>query len=274
MDYTAEVSVGLRRNPAEALDAALSRLATPIEIPKNLEQVLIKPSIYDPTLVGNTHVEVVRAVINYFRELGPITIVESGNPIRSASEAFRETGYADLELSGVSLLDLSGVPVLPTKMPGHFFIEHDIPEPLRKRSFFINVPTVKIEPQICSIGAGIKNLFGLLPEVNKDIYHSHIHSVLLDLLTAFRPHLTVVDLTSIVIGDRTSGKTEDIGAIIVGCDPVAVDAFCSDLLGISPLDVPYLKQAYALKLGEILLDRIRISGTEHQKEKLFSLCRR
>jgi uncharacterized protein (DUF362 family) len=77
---------------------------------------------------------------------------------------------------------------------------------------------------------------------------------------------------SLVIGNRTNGVTKDIGAIIVGSDPVAVDAFCSDLLGVDPLKVSYLKQAYDLGLGEILLDRIRICGTEPQKEKLFELC--
>jgi uncharacterized protein (DUF362 family) len=141
-----------------------------------------------------------------------------------------------------------------------------------KTNFFVNVPTLKLEPGICTIGGGIKNLFGLIPESDKRHYHSKIDDVLLDILTAFRPQLTIMDLTKLVIGNREEGKTKDIGAVIVGTDPVSVDAFCSNLLGIDPLKIPHLKKAYDLGLGEILLDRIKISGTEDQRAKLFELC--
>jgi uncharacterized protein (DUF362 family) len=95
--------------------------------------------------------------------------------------------------------------------------------------------------------------------------------VLLDLLTAFRPHLTIMDLTSLVIGKREDGMTKDSGAIVVGIDPVAVDAFCSDLLGIDPSKVKYLQRANELGLGEIIIDKMKIRGTEEQKRKLFEL---
>jgi uncharacterized protein (DUF362 family) len=271
MVFTAEVAIGVRRTQSEALHTALLKLTTPIEIPQNLKQVVIKPSIYDPLLVGNTHAEVVREVIKTFRNLGPISIVESDSPVRSTMEAFQKTNYTELVSPTTSLVNLSSAPLSVVKMPGHFFAEHRMPLLLSQRVFFINVPTVKIDSEICSVGAGIKNLFGLLPEVEKNLYHSHIHDVLIDILSVFRPHLTIVDLTSLVIGDRTDGATKEIGAIIVGTDPVAVDAFCSDLFGVDPLGVSYLKRAYDLGLGEILLDRIRVSGTESQKEKLLEL---
>jgi len=81
-----------------------------------------------------------------------------------------------------------------------------------------------------------------------------------------------MDLTSLVIGDRENGVTRDIGAVVLGTDPVAVDAFCSDLLGIDPVKVSHLKRAFDLGLGEILVDRMKISGTEGQIAKLLDLC--
>jgi uncharacterized protein (DUF362 family) len=143
MVFTAEVSISVRRNQAEALDTALSKLTTPIEIPKNLDQVVIKPSIYDPNLVGNTHVEVVRAVINSFRELGPITIIESDNPIRSAAKAFEMTGYTELATPMTSLVNLSSVPMSVVKMPGYFFTEHDMPKILSQPNFFLSLKSVQ-----------------------------------------------------------------------------------------------------------------------------------
>ena len=273
MVFTSEVSIGVRRSQAEALGVALSGLRTPPEVPRGPSEVLIKPSIYDPKLVGNTHVSVVKAVLNAFKTLGPAVIVESDNPRRRAIDAFQQSGYSGLSNSDVSLVNLSELDTTVVKMPGHFFKEHRMPTILTEGHFFINMPTVKPEPDVCGIGAGIKNLFGLIPEVDKSVYHKRIDDVLMDLLTVFRPQMTIVDMTTLVIGERAEGVTREIGAIVVGTDPVAVDAFCADLFGVDVLTVFHLKKAYELGLGEIVLDRIRVSGTETQKQKLFEACK-
>ena len=273
MEYTAEISVGLRRNPKEALLAALSRLTTPLDIPATANQILIKPSIYDPKLVGNTEPELVRAISRTFSNLGHISIIESDNPHRTAKEAFEATGYSGLSNENIELVNLSEIPLQSMKMAGHYFDTLEMPSLLTKTNFFVNVPTLKLEPGICTVGGGIKNLFGLIPEPDKRHYHSQIDDVLLDILTAFRPQLTVMDLTTLVIGNREEGNTKDVGAVIVGTDPIAVDAFCSDLLGIDPVKISHLKKAYDLGLGEIIVDRIKISGTEEQRAKLFELCK-
>ena len=133
---------------------------------------------------------------------------------------------------------------------------------------------MKAEPEICKLGAGIKNLFGLLPELNKNVYHASIDSVLIDLLIAYRPNLTVIDLTDVVIGNREYGQSKHVGGVVVGTDPVAVDAFCSSLLGIDPMTIDYLRTAHTLGLGEALLDRIIIRGTIHQIEGLNQLFKK
>ncbi|MCJ7817959.1 MAG: DUF362 domain-containing protein [Candidatus Thorarchaeota archaeon] len=272
MEYTAEISIGLRRNPKESLLAALSRLTTLLDIPASANQILIKPSIYDPKLVGNTELELVRAITRTFSNLGHISIIESDNPFRTTKEAFEASGYSELVNENVELVNLSEIPLQPHKMAGHYFETLEMPSLLTKTNFFVNVPTLKLEPGICTIGGGIKNLFGLIPEPDKRQYHFRIDDVLLDILTAFRPQLTIMDLTTLVIGDREEGNTKDVGAVIVGTDPVSVDAFCSNLMGINPVEISHLKKAYDLGLGEIHVDRIKISGTEDQRAKLLELC--
>lgn len=273
MKYTSEVSIGLRRNPVEGLEVALSRLASPLKFPQILKRVLIKPSIYNPKLVGNTHADVVKAVLSAFKNLGPVTIIESDNPVRSSNDAFQQMGYNKLLHSDVSLANLTELPTTLVKMPGYCFQSHKMPSILTESAFLINIPTVKIEPELCTIGAGIKNLFGLLPETDKSVYHDRLNDVLLDLLSVYRPQLTVVDLSTLVIGRREEGVTREVGAIIVGLDPLAVDAFCADLFGFNPLEIEYLRRGYELGLGEILHDRIRVCGTDEQKRKLYELCR-
>jgi len=272
MEYTSEISIGLRRNPKEALISALSRLTTSIDIPESVSKILIKPSIYDPSLVGNTEPELVQAIARTFGNLGKVSIMESDNPLRTTNEAFEKLGYTKLVTDNVELVNLSEISRQEVKMPGYYFETLKMPTLLTKSNFLVNVPTMKLEPGICTVGGGIKNLFGLIPEVDKRRFHSQIDDVLLDILISFRPQLTIMDLTTLVIGDRENGVTRDIGAVVLGTDPVAVDAFCSDLLGINPVKVSHLKRAFDLGLGEILVDRMKISGTEGQIAKLLDLC--
>jgi uncharacterized protein (DUF362 family) len=147
-----------------------------------------------------------------------------------------------------------------------------MPDILHSGGFLVNVATLKAEPEICTVGAGIKNLFGLLPEIDKSVYHSAIDDVLMDLLSIYTPNLTILDLTQVVIGDRVNGQVKDVGGVVVGIDPVAVDAYCATLLGFDPLKIPHLQAAHKLGFGEVLPDLIRVKGTEHQKRELERLA--
>ena len=274
MESFSEVAVGLRRSPGEALRAALSKLNAPIVPPKGTTNVVIKPSIYDPNLPGNTDAKMVQAVIQMFSSLGPVSIVESDNPLRTTRDAFLKTGYSEFENEQVKLVNLSDDDMIPTTFSGHYFEDRKMPRILHDDAFLINVATLKTEPEICTVGAGIKNLLGLLPELDKSVYHSSIDLVLMDLLAAYKPNLTVIDLTEVVIGNREDGQSKHVGGVVVGTDPVAVDSYCSNLLGIDPMKIDHLRTAHDLGLGEVLLDRITVRGTEHQIEELNRLFKK
>ncbi len=274
MESMSEVAIGLRRSPGEALKTALSKLNEPITPPKKTKRVVIKPSIYDPNLPGNTNANMVRAIIQMFGSLGPVSIVESDNPVRTTKDAFIRCGYADVEDERVELVNLSDADMIPVTFSGHYFQDRKMPRILHDDPFLINIATLKIEPEICTVGAGIKNLFGLLPELDKSVYHSSIDSVLMDLLGAYRPNLTVIDLTDVVIGKREDGHTKHVGGVVVGIDPVAVDSFCSSLLGFDPMKIVHLRTAHTLGMGEALPDHITVRGTKHQIEELGRLFRK
>ncbi|MFW9845526.1 MAG: DUF362 domain-containing protein, partial [Candidatus Thorarchaeota archaeon] len=123
------------------------------------------------------------------------------------------------------------------------------------------------------IWGGIKNLFGLLPEVEKKTFHEHLENVLLDLVAAFRPKLTIIDLTEVIVGRRLTGKRMKVGGVVVGIDPIAVDSYCAGLFGLDPMEISYLQRAHTLGFGEALLDRINVRGTEHQKQILSERMR-
>jgi len=271
MEYESEVAVAVKRSPAEALNTALSKLSTPLTPPTNTEHVIIKPSIYNPDMPGNTDVRMVGAVIRMFRSLGTVKIVESDNPLRTTMDAFTKSGYTSLAQENVELVNLTDVDMTSMKFPQHYFKDRRMPELLHSRGYLINVATLKAEPDICTVGAGIKNLFGLLPEIDKSVYHSAIDDVLMDLLSTYTPNLTIIDLTQVVIGDRVNGLVKNVGGVVVGTDPVAVDSYCASLLGYDPQKISHLQKAHKLGFGEILPDLIRVRGTEYQIRELERL---
>jgi uncharacterized protein (DUF362 family) len=271
VDHTSEVSVAVRRSPQETLSVALSKLTGPLSLSKGIERVVIKTSIYDPDLPGNTSLVMVRYLSRLMGSTAQVTVVESDNPLRSAESAFSRSGYTALEKEGVKLVNLSSSPTVDVRMPGHMFHDRPMPAILSRGLFLVNVATLKLDPDSRTIGAGIKNLFGLLPEKDKSTYHERLDDCLLDLLAVFRPDLTVMDLTEVAIGPRDRALIRKVGGAVVGTDPVAVDAYCASLLGIDPSTIPYLRRAHELGLGEIILDRIHVRGTEHQKRLIAEL---
>ncbi len=269
MNHTSEVAIAIRRTPRESLSEALSKLLAPPTPKGPIDRVIIKPSIYNPHFAGNTSSDLVGALIHLFKFLAPVLVVESDNPLRTAEDAFRQSSYHALEGKTTTLVNLSKSDLTPVKMAGHLFESKPMPTLLAGSRMLINAATLKVNLGVSVIGASMKNLFGLLPEVDKSVYHNRIDDALVDLLQAFRPDLTVVDLTEIALGQREEGRIAKVGGVVVGTDPVAVDAVCCDLVGIDAFKVPYIVKAYELGLGEALIDRIMIRGTEYQKQKIL-----
>jgi uncharacterized protein (DUF362 family) len=70
---------------------------------------------------------------------------------------------------------------------------------------------------------------------------------------AFRPTLTVVDATRIMVtGGPTGGSLSSVrtlNRVAVSTDPVAADAWGASLLGVEARELPYLDIAARLGLG-------------------------
>ncbi|MDF1539829.1 MAG: DUF362 domain-containing protein [Candidatus Thorarchaeota archaeon] len=269
---TSFVVVAAKRNPWESLATALSKLPSPLSIPAAVERIIIKPSIFNPDSIGNTTLDLMRAVVAFFRRIAPISIVESDNPVRTAENAFSSCGYDSLVGENVELHNLSENPLVPSQSTDSFLENLEVAEILMKNRFLVNIATLKTQENIV-ISAGIKNLFGLLPMVRKDVFHDHLSDLLVELLKMFRPVLSIIDLTNLVIGKRENGITRHIGGVILSTDPVALDAYCATLLGYNPLQIDYIRKAYELGLGQALPERIKALGTQHQIDKIIESCR-
>ena len=75
------------------------------------------------------------------------------------------------------------------------------------------------------------------------------------------PDLAIVDGIVGMEGDGPlNGTAKAMGVLVMGCDPVAVDATCCRLMQFDAERVPYLTLAQRKKLGQLAADHIHQLG--------------
>jgi uncharacterized protein (DUF362 family) len=91
----------------------------------------------------------------------------------------------------------------------------------------------------------------------KNILHFQgIENSILDLAATVRPGLAIVDAVVGMEGDGPiMGTARRVGCVVIGRDPVAVDATSARLMGLRPEALPYLERAGAF-LGNLAEDRV------------------
>jgi uncharacterized protein (DUF362 family) len=98
---------------------------------------------------------------------------------------------------------------------------------------------------------------------NRGYFHSAgLHQCIADLSTLVKPDLIIMDATRILTtkGPKGPGEVRELGKIIVGTDPVAVDSYSTTLFWMKGEDVGHIQKAYQMKLGEIDLKKLKIEG--------------
>ena len=129
--------------------------------------------------------------------------------------------------------------------------EFHIPEIVQK-AFIISLPILK-DHSFTKTTVAMKNMFGIAPEPfycgswNKSKLHSpSTHKSVVDVCLYKKPGLCVVDAAVALTGTHLSGRRKNIGLILAGFDPVAVDAVGSKLLGHNPKRIEYLRLSNGL----------------------------
>jgi uncharacterized protein (DUF362 family) len=95
----------------------------------------------------------------------------------------------------------------------------------------------------------LKNLFGVVPGAvygwPKNLLHWRgVENAIVDLAATIRPGLVIVDGIVGMEGDGPiMGTPRPVGCVVMGADPVAVDATCARVMGLRPEKMPYLEMA-------------------------------
>ena len=210
---------------------------------------------------------VVEAIIKKLADLPvKVYVVESDATMTNADKAFEVTGMKEMcKRNGIQCLNLRH-----EKEKTKINIQNG--ETLKK----ITVPKIVTESAIISaaklkthmatgVTLGMKNMFGLLPDKFKLKYHRKgISKVIVDINTAIRPVLTVVDgFVGMEGRGPVRGNSVQMDLIIAGKDVVATDSTSCRVMGIDPHKIQHIKRAYEKGLGNI--DDIDLVGESLDK---------
>lgn len=259
-DRVAVVKVG------EDIDAAVNRgieLIGGLKLKGN-ESVVIKPNVCNsknPYGMVLTDFRLIEAIINLVRTgTDKVVVVESDNISGSAKRRMSESGLLrKLKELDVEFVNLSRDEAEVHEVAG---VEIRLPRTVLEADYFINLPKIKTCGHTL-VTLSIKNLFGLLQRARKNKLHRHLDEILPYLSKAVRHDLIVVDGVTAMEGNGpVIGTPKDLGVIVAGVNPVAVDAVCTRIMGFDPAEVKHLARSHAMGLGEISLDGIEIFGDD------------
>jgi len=272
------VSVVQCQDPGEGARKALSLLESNGLLPRCDGTVFLKPNIVVPVPFEESPSEftdprLVASMVRYFYEHGAKKVIVGERSAWDAScqDAYRVSGIGKLVSdNGGVMCDLEKEPeVLVPVKDGHVFEAIRIPKAIAEADLFVNLPKAKTH-FLTGVTVGIKNLFGCIRYEDRKKYHREIDlaSVLADLTKAIAPGLTVVDAVQVMEGfGPHAGTAVEMGLVIAGTDPFAVDVIGTHVMGVDPKSLAVLQVAQKEGLGDIDIDKIKVIGTDLDEVK-------
>lgn len=241
------------------------------------KKLLIKPNLLmaaSPEKAITTHPTIIEATIEVLKEKNAKEIYIGDTPGNSSTnmeylyeitgmkKVAEETGAKLVNLYKNGVINISGNSIVNSIPIVKFAKEVD---------YIINVPKLKTHTFML-MTCVIKNPFGLVPGMNKSKMHAlaiNPKSFAEILVSIFKELNTIINIVDGILGMEgegpSAGTPRKFGKIIIGVDPVAVDAISSLILGYKPEEIYTNVIAYEKGLGEINIEEIEIIGEERNK---------
>jgi uncharacterized protein (DUF362 family) len=228
------------------------------------KRVVLKPNLveYRPDRVINTDPRVVDAVITLCKKEGAAEIIVAEGPghWRNVHFLARESGLAAvLEKHGVRFVDINhDEPVKVLNLGRLTRLDYlYMSRTVLHADVLISLPKLKTH-HWAGVTLSLKNLFGTLPGIcygwpKNELHWRGIPNSIVDIACTRGPNLAIVDGIIGMEGDGPlHGKAKHAGLLIMGVDPLAVDATGARLMGIPPERIPTLVCAAAKRVGRML----------------------
>lgn len=233
--------------------------------------VLLKPNFVtiDPLSAINTHPAVVAATRESFLKLGAAQVLIGDGPAldrdtEAVVESVRLREYVGPLLRTFTDLNIDDVERVPLRTRASRLKELYMPRAVLSADFLVSMPKLKTH-HWAGVTLSLKNMFGIVPGAcygwPKNVLHwAGIDNAILDINATVRPDFAIVDGINGMEGNGPiQGVPKKANVLVLGNDPVAVDATCCRIMGLRPEKIKYLVGAGTL-LGHLSQDKIEQLG--------------
>jgi uncharacterized protein (DUF362 family) len=245
---------------------------------KKGSKVLLKPNFLkesSPRKCIITHPVVIETVAETVLEAGATPIIGDSPAFGSVAKVARRIGLDKVaEKLGIDIIELDKPRKVSINCGGKEF-SLTVSGRALDVDAIINLPKLKVHVQVL-FTAGVKNLYGCVSGKQKAWRHFKAKNDLewyADMLIAnyqlVKPVFTIVDgVMAMEEKGPTGGRPKDVSLLVGGIDVIAVDRVVAELLSVRPEDVPVLRAAKRLGVGEQDLSKIDIAGEELSSVKV------
>ena len=236
---------------------------------KEGQKVAIKPNLAwksTPEQGGNTHPDIIRAVVQAAEKAKVKQVVIPENTCHSERETFPACGVLDaIKGTGAKLYRPRGGDYVSVEIPsGKICKKARVTRDLIEADCLVNIPVAKNHSGAV-LTLSMKNWMGAVDNRTRQGWHRQgLHQCIADFSTYLKPTLIIIDATRIMLtrGPQGPGKLAHPHEIIFSTDPVAADAYAATLFKMKPADVPHIRLAAEMGIGCIDLDKVELVRVE------------
>lgn len=244
-------------NHIAALNKALDAIGGIKRFIKPGERVTIKPNIgWDrtPEQAADTNPLLVGEMVRLCKEAGASRVIVTDITCHDPRRCFLRSGIREsAEKAGAEVFLPDDNDMLNIDLRGKLLTNWPVLKYFIETDRLINMPIVKHHSlSACTIG--MKNLYGVLGGRRHQL-HQSIDQSIVDLTAFFKPTLTVVDATRILLRNGpTGGSLDDVliaDSVICSIDPVAADSRGAEFMSLTGEKVGHIILAETSGLGKI-----------------------
>jgi len=262
------MAVAKGASPSKVTIAAIEALGGISKFISRGDVVLLKPNMsWDrrPEQAANTHPEVVAAIVELCLTAGAKKVKVVDNSINDARRCYKRSGIADAARKAgaeVEFPDLRKFREMDLK--GEVLHRWPVYRDALESDKLINIPIAK-HHNLCRLTMSMKNWIGMVGG-RRNRLHQQIHKCIADLSSFFRPTLTVMDASRILVENGPQGGSlkyvKKMDTIIASTDQIAVDSYGATLFGLRGEDIGYIKIGHQRGLGQMELQKVNIIETK------------
>ncbi len=262
----AYLAVARGDDPAILTRRAVEALGGMAKFVKKGQTVLIKPNIcvayHGPEYAATTNPQVVAELVKMTLEAGASSVKVMDQPFGgTAEEAYKVSGIGEaVHEAGGQMVIMGSLKFKESPIPdGKDIKKWVVFQDALKADVLIDVPIAK-HHSLARLTLAAKNLMGLIDDRSR--IHSNLGDRLVDLVTLFKPKLTVVDAYRMLMANGpTGGRLNDVKlgkTVIASQDIVAADAYAATLFDLKPDAISYVRAGAERGLGTMDLKSMKI----------------